>query len=202
MLASSVLPVFVLSLLSITPGNASFLAFSVQKVPLRFAAALRSSATDRGELVKDLLTAARQVGQCGSLASEEERDRMEVLAKKLIDVSDAKPARRKLEGVHTLCYSAAPGASSGRLVGPFYGKVKQTFLEDGNTFINSVEWGPFKISLRANCKTKDDTTNIVTFQETSVQLFGQTLLKRNSREVAVGIIFLWARFRIQMVLAS
>lgn len=103
---------------------------------------------------------------------------MEVLAKKLIDVSDAKPARRKLKGVHTLCYSAAPGASSGRLVGPFYGKVKQTFLEDGNTFINSVEWGPFKISLRANCKTKDDTTNIVTFQETSVQLFGQTLLKK------------------------
>jgi hypothetical protein len=67
---------------------------------------------------------------------------MEVLAQKLIDVSDSKPARRKLEGVHTLCYSASPGGSSGRLVGPFYGKVKQTFLEDGDTFINSVEWGP------------------------------------------------------------
>jgi hypothetical protein len=102
---------------------------------------------------------------------------MEVLANKLIHVSDSKPARRKLKGVHTLCYSASPGASSGRLFGPFYGKVKQTFLDD-DTFINSVEWGPLKISLRANCKPKDDTTNIVTFQETSIQLFGQTLLTK------------------------
>jgi hypothetical protein len=32
--------------------------------------------------------------------------------------------------------------------------------------------------VRANCKTKDDTTNIVIFKETSIQMFGQTLLEK------------------------
>jgi hypothetical protein len=170
-----VLALFVV--LSIAPGN-GFLVASGRKLPFRSDAALRSTATDREQLVMDLLAAAKKIGPVGSLASEEERDMMETLAKKLIGKSDRKPARQKLEGVHTLCYSAAPGGSSGRLVGPVYGKVKQTFLDNGDTFINSVELGPLKISLLANCKVKDDTTNIVTFQQMSVQLFGQTVSEK------------------------
>jgi hypothetical protein len=174
---SPMLPVLALVLLSIASGNA-FLVTSGWKLPFRSDAALRSTATDRDQLVIDLLTAAKKVGPVGSLASDEEREMMETLAKKLIGKSDRKPARQKLEGVHTLCYSAAPGGSSGRLVGPVYGKVKQTFLDNGDTFINSVELGPLKISLLANCKVKNDSTNVVTFQQTSVQLFGQTVLEK------------------------
>jgi len=140
---------------------------------------LQSTVTDRDVLVQDLLNAARNVGQVGSLASEEDQEMLLSLAKKLVDVSDSKPAQVKLRGVHDLVYSAAPGGSSGRLVGPFYGNVQQTFLNDNDgTFINSVEFGPLKIALRANCQNKNETVNAVAFQETTVSLFGNEVVKK------------------------
>ena len=143
---------------------------------------LRSTATDRNLLMQDLLSAARNVGQVGSLASEQDQEMLVSLAQKLKNASDPKPARRKLAGVHALVYSASPGGSSGRLVGSIYGKVQQTFLDnDDGTFINSVELGPLKIALRATCSVKNDTTNIVKFQETTVSLFGQTVIQKEVR---------------------
>lgn len=136
-----------------------------------------TTTTDRDILVQDLLTSARNVGQVGSLASAQDQEMLVAKARKLANFSDPNPAQVSLHGVHNLVYSAAPGGSSGRLAGPLYGKVRQTFLEDG-IFINSVEFGPLKIALKAKCKNKNETTNAVTFQETSVSLFGNELVKK------------------------
>lgn len=136
-----------------------------------------TSSTDRDVLVQDLLKSARSIGQIGSLASETDQEMLLKKAKMLSDVSDPKPAQAKLQGVHDLVYSAAPGGSSGRLVGSLYGKVQQTFLEDG-IFVNSVEFGPLKIELRAKCDNKSETVNAVSFQDTSATLFGNKIITK------------------------
>ena len=73
---------------------------------------------DRNEKILDLLRAASEVGQVGSLASEEDQQKMERLAELAYPLSEFdKPAQVPLAGEHTLVYSAAPGASSGRVFG-------------------------------------------------------------------------------------
>lgn len=142
--------------------------------------AAATTTTDRNVLVQDLLVSARKVGQIGSLASPEDQDMLMEKAKRLVEVSDPSPAQQPLKGVHSLVYSAAPGGSSGRLFGPLYGKVQQTFLDKGK-FVNSVEFGPIKISLQAKCRNKNKTANIVTFEETCITLFGNEISKQETK---------------------
>jgi hypothetical protein len=117
------------------------------------------------EKLGELLETAKAVGQVGSMASEEDRLKMEVAVQNLIPLSDSKkPARYPLRGVHELVYSAAPGASSGK-IGPFVGKVSQ-FFEDDDIFYNRVEFGPLQIALRAKREVKN--------------LFGKTVRKSSA----------------------
>ena len=90
---------------------------------------------ERTVLVQELLQEASKVGQVGSLASEEERARLVSLAEQLTSYSDPNPAMVPLDGIHELVYSAAPGASSGRISGggsgiSIVGKVSQKFETD------------------------------------------------------------------------
>ena len=102
--------------------------------------------------VQDLLEAAKEVGQVGSLASEEDQQRMERLAAKTFAFSEPRPAKYPLEGEHRLVYSAAKGASSGRVFGEVVGKVSQLF-QDQDIFYNRVNFGPLQIALqvRVHC---------------------------------------------------
>jgi PAP_fibrillin len=131
------------------------------------------------EKLGELLETAKAVGQVGSMASEEDRLKMEVAVQNLIPLSDSKkPARYPLRGVHELVYSAAPGASSGK-IGPFVGKVSQ-FFEDDDIFYNRVEFGPLQIALRAKREVKNDDIIKVSFLETSFNLFGKTVRKSSA----------------------
>ena len=93
------------------------------------------------------------------------------------DCVASKAARRNLTGVHNLVHSASTGSSSGRL--PFCQGDRPCSDNDDDTFINWVELGPLKI---------------VTFQETTVSLFGQRLAYKNRKwveEEECGILFSW-----------
>lgn len=136
-----------------------------------------STADDRDALVAQVLELARELGPVGSYRTEQEQQELLDLAKKLGSYSAAKPARAMLDGVHSLIYSAAPGGSSGKLLGPVYGKVQQEFV-DGITFINSVKLGPLRIALTAERKIMNDTRIKVTFKQTKVSLFGKTMLDK------------------------
>jgi hypothetical protein len=132
------------------------------------------------------------VGQVGSLATDEQRARMEELALDVIKLSELtrkgiirtkqqrqqQLARYPLVGVHNLVYSAAPGASSGRVFGNVVGRVSQLF-EDDEIFYNRVDFGPVQIALRAQRKVLNDTTIKVSFLETSLNLFGRTISKKD-----------------------
>jgi hypothetical protein len=87
--------------------------------------------------------------------------------------------RYPLRGIFNLVYSANPGPPSGRLVGPFYGNVTQTFWDDNKTYINTVQAGPLEISVRAEKKIKDDWTNVVSFRRSTLKLFGQTIVEND-----------------------
>jgi len=132
-------------------------------------------------IVDELLIRARKAGPVGSLASETTRAELLELAKQLSKLRKGRinnPAKQSLRGVHTLVYSAAPGASSGRLFGPIYGKVTQEFLRDGKAFINVVRIGPIQISLQAELSTKDATTSIVEFKKSRFKIFGNTVSEK------------------------
>mmetsp|Transcript_14074 Transcript_14074/g.29726 ORF Transcript_14074/g.29726 Transcript_14074/m.29726 type:complete len:197 (-) Transcript_14074:3711-4301(-) len=131
---------------------------------------------DGNAKIANVLGTAGSVGQAGSLASEEDRMLMEEVAKEAIPLSLNKPARVPLTGKHKLIYSAAPGASSGRIFGNVVGKVSQVF-EDDETFYNIVDLGPLQIALRAKREIKNDSTIKVSFLETSFNLFGKTVKK-------------------------
>lgn len=139
-------------------------------------AATSGSVAGGNDVVLDVLGMAELVGQVGSLASEDNQQKMEDAADKAVPFSEPKPARFPLTGEHRLVYSAAKGASSGRVFGNVVGKVSQ-FFEDDEIFYNRVDFGPLQIALRAKREIKNDSTIKVTFLETSFNLFGQTLKK-------------------------
>lgn len=129
----------------------------------------------RNEKVNALLQTAKEVGQVGSLASEEDQARMEELAAAVVPFSESKrPAKLPLTGEHKLVYSAAPGASSGRVFGNVVGKVSQLFESD-EIFYNRVALGPLQIALRAKREVKNDETIKVSFLKTTFSLFGQKI---------------------------
>lgn len=84
-----------------------------------------------------------------------------------------------LQGKHTLLYSMAKGGSNGKL-GPFVGKVQQDFLDDEN-FINSVSLGPLMIRLQAVREILTDRNVRVKFKNTSVSLFGNCLVNKETK---------------------
>jgi len=134
---------------------------------------------ERSDKVLKVLGTAGVVGQVGSLASEEDQQLMETVAEDAIPLSESKPARIPLTGKHKLIYSAAQGASSGRVFGNVVGKVSQLF-EDDEIFYNQVDFGPLQIALRAKREIMNDSTIKVSFLETSFNLFGRTLKKTDT----------------------
>jgi hypothetical protein len=132
--------------------------------------------TDRDAVVLQIIERARSLGPVGLDCSEEEQASLVEEAKEIAALSDDQPARSQLTGLHNLVYSASPGGSSGK-VGPFVGKVTQEFVDD-KTFYNAVEFGPLKISLRAEREVKSDTAIKVTFRETTVTLFGNKVTSK------------------------
>ena len=131
---------------------------------------------ERNDKVLKVLDTAGSVGQVGYLASEEEQQLMEDVTEVTFPFSESKPARIPLTGEHKLIYSAAEGASSGRVFGNVVGKVSQLFESD-EIFYNKVKFGPLEISLRAKREIMNDSTIKVSFLETSFNLFGRTLKK-------------------------
>lgn len=130
--------------------------------------------------VEALLFAVKEVGQVGSIATEEEQAQIQLLTQELIEnhpSPEPSPAKFKLKGEHTLLYSAAPGGSSGRLFGNVVGKVTQ-FFEDDEIFYNRVTIGPVRIALKARREIKNDTNIKVSFLETSVYLFGRRVVQK------------------------
>lgn len=135
------------------------------------------TATLRDDKVLDFVKQARAAGPVGMDIPEEERQALVSVAKDdIASLSDKKPARVPLSGLHKLVYSASPGGSSGK-IGPFVGKVTQEFVDDV-TFINAVSLGPLKIALRAEREVKSDTAIKVTFRETTITLFGNKLTSK------------------------
>ena len=155
--------------LQLTPNSCDVTALQVVSEP-------DSVAEQRNDKVMKVLTTAGIVGQVGSLASEADQELMEKIAMDAVPLSDAKPARIALTGEHRLLYSAAKGASSGRVFGNVVGKVSQLF-EDDEIFYNCVTFGPLQIALRAKREIKSDTNIKVSFLETSFKLFGRTIKK-------------------------
>ena len=134
---------------------------------------------DRDTKVQQVLEFARTIGPVGSLASEEDRQKLVSMANELVEYSDPNPSQIPLHGTHSLVYSASEGGSSGRLgPTPFYGKVKQEFHDDTITFVNSVSFGPLEASLRATRSIKNDATNLVKFHQTTIKVFGQTIVDK------------------------
>jgi hypothetical protein len=157
---------------------------SFRRQPVRLLATAVSTSptrTTRDEAVYKVLDLARELGPIGALQSPEDQERILVAAKALGEFSDKKPARVKLgvspgEPPHCLIYSSSPGGSSGQLFGSIHGKVTQTF--DETKLVNAVELGPLKISLQADLSVKDDWNNKVAFRQTTVRLFGLTVVDK------------------------
>lgn len=124
------------------------------------------------EIASDLIKTCREYGQIGSKLSEDKQAVIDNLAASLEPYTDPSPAKASLSGRHDLIYSSNKGASSGAL-GPFVGKVSQSFLDDVR-FINRVELfgGIVKIELNAERKVLDDTRLRVMFKETAFYIFG------------------------------
>ena len=137
-----------------------------------------STASERNQKVQELLKMARQHGPIGSFADEQIQKDILELAKSLKEYSDPNPSEAPYRGVHNLVYSDSGAASSGKLFGPVYGSVTQTFLDDNQTFINTVQIGPLQLSLRAERTKVNDMTNTVTFKETMAKAFGQTIVNK------------------------
>jgi len=134
---------------------------------------------ERNEISQKLVQIARSVGQVGSKSTDENRELLSSIAKQLAPYSDEKPARIPISGVHDLIYSASPGGSSGT-IGPFVGKVTQKFIDD-TTFQNIVELGPLKVVLTAERRVLDDVRIRVKFIETSVDIFGFEIIRKETK---------------------
>jgi hypothetical protein len=147
------------------------------------------NSVERNDNILKLLDTAGKIGQVGSLASEDDQQLMEDVAKNvaLAFNKESKPARYTLTGEHKLVYSAAPGASSGRIFGNVVGVVSQYF-ENDDIFYNRVNFGPYiQIALKAKREILNDTSIKVSFLETSFNIFGQTLKKSKMDGSAGGV---------------
>jgi hypothetical protein len=133
----------------------------------------------RNVLVQELLDKAKEVGPVGSLVKKEDREMLEILASKVVPFSDPNPAKFPLTGEHQLVYSAAPGASSGRIFGNVVGKVSQ-FFETDEIFYNRVAFGPLMIALQAKREIKNGSNIKVSFLETSFSLLGNVFSQKQA----------------------
>ncbi|KAL9190927.1 hypothetical protein ACHAXT_000633 [Thalassiosira profunda] len=133
------------------------------------------------DLAARLLSTCAEYGQIGSKLTEEQRSTIDELCSALSDYSDPAPAQINLTGTHELIYSASPGGSSGA-VGPFVGKVSQSFL-DGTRFINRVELfgGAVKVELNAERKVLDENRIRVAFKETAFFVFGNEVKRVDAK---------------------
>jgi len=148
------------------------------KLPMSTVSETTVKAQHKEHLLK-FLNEAREFGPIGVHQPELNQKLMKVQAKELSLSTDPRPARIPLVGTHNLMYSDAPGNSSGKLAGPFYGKVTQEFVDD-TIFINAVEFGPLKIALQAEREILSDTKIRVKFVETTIELFGIELVKKET----------------------
>ena len=84
-----------------------------------------------------------------------------------------------------MVYSASPGGSSGA-VGPFVGKVSQSFLNE-DQFINRVELlgGIVKVELNADRKVLDGKRIRVKFRETVISLFGKEVKRGEAKGAGI-----------------
>jgi hypothetical protein len=148
---------------------------------------------DRDKLLAELWTLARKHGQKGVLAPQVDQDRLQTLAKSLAAYSPIPdPAKYRLEGTFELVYCNSPNASSGKIIGPIYGYVTQSFGDDddddddewkndGVHYVNKVEIGVslLQISLRARYQALNENVNRVDFETFTVKIAGQTVLSKN-----------------------
>ena len=132
----------------------------------------------RTTLLDQVLRLGYELGPVGVYSSSERQEKLLELARQLEPFSDEEPARAPLRGVHSLIYSAAPGGSSGKLLGPIHGRVTQEFVDE-TVFINAVELGPLKISLQAERKAKTDEICTVSFRKSVVELFGKKVVEKD-----------------------
>ena len=183
---SNILLVFNLQSSSTTTAPVTTKPGFLEKVPtfFRLPSFDQQRQRERTVLVQELLEEASKVGQVGSLATEEERARLVSLAEQLTSYSDRNPAMVPLNGIHQLVYSAAPGASSGRISGgggkiSIVGTVSQKFETD-TIFYNRVTFGPLMIALQAKREIKNASTIKVSFLETSFSLFGKTFATKQA----------------------
>jgi hypothetical protein len=143
------------------------------------ASASTSTSAQVEQDVKALLTRARQLGPIGANQGQEIQDDMTQQALKLTKSSTANPARLPLQGVHRLVYSHSAGASSGKLWGPLVGAVTQYFIDD-TRFENRVQFGPLQIALSATRQPIDNQRVRVSFQKTTISLFGNKLVEKEA----------------------
>lgn len=148
----------------------------------RFHAKLQSTqesvSTERNRLATELLTAAKEVGQVGKLASVEDRHRIDQLALRLKPYSDPKPARTTFTGTHSLVYSGSDSGPTSGLVGPFVGKVTQYFCNE-TVYQNRVQFGPLQVSIFGEREPLSDSDIQVRFYRTQVHAWGKRLVDRN-----------------------
>ena len=158
---------------------ASFVSGVIEKFNLGNIISTGNGDGARDDLANQLINKCKELGQVGSKLSEEERDSIDEIANLLSAFSDSSPAKFELQGDHDLIYSASPGGSSGA-IGPFVGKVTQTFLDE-EKFINRVELlnGAFKVELNAERKVLDDTRIRVMFKQTAVSLLGKEVVRKD-----------------------
>jgi len=147
---------------------------------------LRQAGTHRGCRVDlsaaatkaELVSLCQDTADNGVGASQERQEAIETAIEDLESYCMPAPAELPLEGVYDLLYCTAPGGSSGK-VGPFVGKVTQTFM-NGVEFINAVElFGAAKLSLYAERKVLDDKRIRVTFKQTAVSIFGTEVFRKD-----------------------
>jgi hypothetical protein len=130
----------------------------------------------RDVAIQQLLQRARELGPIGADCTKAEQDELVTMARNVATYSDPQPARVPLRNnsVHHLLYSGSPGGSSGKIFGPFVGKVTQMILDDTN-MINAVSCGPLRVELELHRKVVNDNTTLVTFDTTTTFLFGMPL---------------------------
>jgi hypothetical protein len=137
-----------------------------------------NGSSTRDDLANELIKTCKKLGQVGSKLNEGDRAKIDDIANMLSAFTESAPAKLDLRGTHNLVYSASPGGSSGA-IGPFVGKVTQSFLDE-EKFINRVELlnGILKIELNAERRVLDDTKIKVTFRETVVSLCGIEVVRK------------------------